>query len=95
MKVIEAPNVNHAYREGIDYLNEHGVPRSVRGGRTVLVAPTPVTTVYTKPWQRVLFDRFANILRPDGHMFLGHSESLYKVTDRFTLLGKTIHQRAA
>ena len=54
-----------------------------------------VVIYFNKDTQRVLFDRFANILRQDGYMFLGHSESLYKVTDRFTLLGKTIHKRAA
>jgi chemotaxis protein methyltransferase CheR len=54
-----------------------------------------VVIYFDKDTQRVLFDRFANILKEDAHMFLGHSESLYKVTDRFTLLGKTIHQKAA
>ncbi len=54
-----------------------------------------VVIYFDKDTQRVLFDRFANILKDDGYMFLGHSESLYKVTDRFSLLGKTIHQKAA
>lgn len=54
-----------------------------------------VVIYFNKDTQRVLFDRFANILKEDAHMFLGHSESLYKVTDRFNLLGKTIHQKAA
>jgi chemotaxis protein methyltransferase CheR len=54
-----------------------------------------VVIYFNKDTQRVLFERFANILKEDAHMFLGHSESLYKVTDRFNLLGKTIHQKAA
>ena len=54
-----------------------------------------VVIYFNKDTQRVLFDRFANILHDDGYMFLGHSESLYKVTDRFSLLGKTIHKKAA
>jgi chemotaxis protein methyltransferase CheR len=54
-----------------------------------------VVIYFNKETQRVLFERFANILKDDAHMFLGHSESLYKVTDRFKLLGKTIHQKAA
>ena len=54
-----------------------------------------VVIYFNKDTQRVLFERFANILKYDSYMFLGHSESLYKVTDRFTLLGKTIHQKAA
>jgi chemotaxis protein methyltransferase CheR len=54
-----------------------------------------VVIYFNKDTQRVLFDRFANILKEDSHMFIGHSESLYKVTERFTLIGKTIHQKAA
>jgi len=54
-----------------------------------------VVIYFNKDTQRILFDRFANILKEDSYMFLGHSESLYKVTDRFNLLGKTIHQKAA
>lgn len=54
-----------------------------------------VVIYFNKDTQRILFDRFANILKDDSYMFLGHSESLYKVTDRFNLLGKTIHQKAA
>jgi len=54
-----------------------------------------VVIYFNKDTQRILFERFANILKDDAHMFLGHSESLFKVTDRFTLLGKTIHQKAA
>ena len=54
-----------------------------------------VVIYFNKDTQRVLFERFANILHEDAYMFLGHSESLYKVTDRFTLLGKTIHRKAA
>lgn len=54
-----------------------------------------VVIYFNKETQRILFERFANILKDDSYMFLGHSESLYKVTDRFNLLGKTIHQKAA
>ena len=54
-----------------------------------------VVIYFDKDTQRVLFERYANILKDDGYMFLGHSESLYKVTDKFTLLGKTIHKKAA
>lgn len=54
-----------------------------------------VVIYFNKDTQRVLFDRFANILNDDSHMFIGHSESLYKVTERFSLIGKTIHQKAA
>lgn len=53
-----------------------------------------VVIYFDKPTQRVLFNRFAEQLRSDGHLFVGHSETLYKVSDRFTLLGNTIYGRA-
>ncbi|SMF36469.1 MCP methyltransferase, CheR-type [Alteromonadaceae bacterium Bs31] len=45
--------------------------------------------------QRKLFDRYADILRSDGHLFIGHSESLHNITKRFTSLGRTIYQRVS
>lgn len=43
--------------------------------------------------KRVLFDRFADILKPGGWMFIGHSESLFRVSDRFRHVGRTIYRR--
>jgi chemotaxis protein methyltransferase CheR len=40
-----------------------------------------------------LVDRFAQLLRPDGWLYIGHSESLTKVTERFQLVGRTIYRR--
>lgn len=54
-----------------------------------------VVIYFNKDTQRILFNRFANVLKEDSYMFLGHSESLYNVSNRFNLLGKTIHQKAA
>lgn len=54
-----------------------------------------VVIYFDKPTQKVLFDRFAGLLDPQGHLFVGHSESLFRVTDRFRLIGKTIYERAA
>jgi chemotaxis protein methyltransferase CheR len=52
-----------------------------------------VVIYFDKPTQSVLFDRYANTLKENGHLFIGHSENLYKVCDRFNLLGKTVYQR--
>lgn len=52
-----------------------------------------VVIYFDKDTQKVLFDRYANILKPDAHLFIGHSESLFKVSDRFKLLGQTIYQK--
>mgnify|MGYP001013569799 FL=1 len=52
-----------------------------------------VVIYFDKPTQRTLFERFADLLTERGHLFVGHSESLFKVTDRFAPLGKTIYRR--
>ena len=52
-----------------------------------------VVIYFDRGTQKLLFDRFANQLTPDGHLIIGHSESLHKVCDRFSLVGKTIYQR--
>ncbi len=52
-----------------------------------------VVIYFNKETQRILFDRFAEYLPQDGHLFIGHSESLYQVTDRFQSLGKTIYRK--
>lgn len=52
-----------------------------------------VVIYFDKPTQRRLFDRYADMLKPDGWLFVGHSESLMNVTDRFDLVGRTIYRR--
>lgn len=53
-----------------------------------------VVIYFDKPTQRKLFDRYATMLKPNGWLFVGHSESLMNVTDRFNLVGRTIYRRA-
>ena len=52
-----------------------------------------VVIYFDKPTQKILFDRYADILVNHGHLFIGHSESLYRVSDRFNLIGNTIYQK--
>ncbi len=40
-----------------------------------------------------LVNRYADTLKVGGYLFVGHSESLHKLTDRFKLIGKTIYQK--
>lgn len=53
-----------------------------------------VVIYFDKDTQRILFDRLADVMHDGGLLFIGHSETLYKVTDRFKLLGKTIYKKA-
>ena len=48
---------------------------------------------FDKDTQKQLFDRFADILTPGGYLYVGHSESLHRISERFKLIGKTIYQR--
>ena len=76
MKVIYTSNVNGALRRGLRYLKAKGVEEPSRNG-PVLVAPVPVTTVYQKPWQRVLF----NATR-DANPFFHLMEALWMLHGR-------------
>jgi chemotaxis protein methyltransferase CheR len=51
-----------------------------------------VVIYFDKPTQKVLFDRMAQLQRVGDHLFIGHSESLFKVTDHYHLIGKTIYR---
>lgn len=52
-----------------------------------------VVIYFDKPTQSILFDRYADLLIDDGRLFLGHSETMFKVCDRFKLIGNTIYQK--
>ncbi len=52
-----------------------------------------VVIYFSKETQRVLFDRYANLLKPQGHLFIGHSESLHGITNRFEAIGRTIYRK--
>ncbi|MEI6413098.1 MAG: protein-glutamate O-methyltransferase [Pseudomonadota bacterium] len=40
-----------------------------------------------------LIDRYADHIRNQGYLFIGHSESLFKISDRFELLHNTIYRK--
>jgi len=52
------------------------------------------TVIYfDKDTQRDLFSRMAQLQRPGDQLFLGHSETLFKVSTDYTLVGRTIYRR--
>ncbi len=52
------------------------------------------TVIYfDKDTQRDLFARMAVLQRPGDLLFLGHAESLFKVSTDYTLIGRTIYRR--
>ena len=52
-----------------------------------------VVIYFNKETQRVLADRYADCLVDNGHLFLGHSESLFNVSDRFESEGNTVYKK--
>ncbi|WP_293266789.1 protein-glutamate O-methyltransferase CheR [Neptunomonas sp.] len=52
-----------------------------------------VMIYFDKETQTELLNRMADLLAPGGYLFVGHSESPFRLTDRFTLIGNTIYQK--
>lgn len=52
-----------------------------------------VIIYFNKETQRKLFDRLQSVIADRGHIFIGHSESLYNVTSAFEPLGNTVYKR--
>jgi chemotaxis protein methyltransferase CheR len=52
-----------------------------------------VVIYFDKDTQRGLFSRMAQLQRPDDLLFLGHSETLFKVSEDYALIGKTVYRR--
>ena len=53
-----------------------------------------VVIYFDKDTQRDLFSRVAQLQQPGNLLFLGHSESLFKVSEEYSLIGKTVYRRA-
>ncbi|ANQ84622.1 CheR family methyltransferase [Azoarcus olearius] len=53
-----------------------------------------VMIYFDKPTQYGILKRFAPLLRPDGLLFAGHSESFMHAADVFRSRGRTVYQRA-
>lgn len=76
LNLINARNVNDALGAGIRLLLTEGIAEESRNG-PVLVAPGPVMTVYSRPWERVLFSPTRN-----ANPFFHFMESLWMLAGR-------------
>lgn len=52
-----------------------------------------VIIYFDTPTKQQLVNNFANTLLPNGHLFLGHSETLGKQAGQFEHIGKTIYRK--
>jgi thymidylate synthase len=76
MKVIHARNVNDAYYQGMHLIRHEGEEVMTRNG-LAYKTPFPVTTIYTHPMERVLFDTFR-----DANPFFHFFEALWMLAGR-------------
>ncbi|MBV9914268.1 MAG: protein-glutamate O-methyltransferase CheR [Sinobacteraceae bacterium] len=91
--------------EGISYVVSEELRSLITFKQLNLMHPLPmrgplqavfcrnVVIYFDKDTQRDLFARIALLQRPGDLLFLGHSESLFKVTDSYALLGRTVYRR--
>ena len=52
-----------------------------------------VVIYFDMPTQRVLFERFADLLADEGNLFVGYSESLFRITRAFDFVERGIYRR--
>ena len=52
-----------------------------------------VVIYFDKPTKQRLFGRYAQKLVDGGYLFLGHSESMYGLSEDFDLVGRTIYRK--
>ncbi len=84
---------------------KEGLRELVQFNRLNLLGPWPiknkfdvifcrnVVIYFNKETQKELFARLADQLNEGGYLFIGHSETLHGVSDRFVSKGRTIYQK--
>ena len=92
-------------RDGSSFAAGHEIKRLITFKRLNLIEDWPlrgpfdvifcrnVVIYFDKPTQRILFNRMAELQRDGDHLFIGHSESLFNVCDRYELIAQTIHKK--
>jgi chemotaxis protein methyltransferase CheR len=68
-------------------------PLPMKGPLDVIVCRN-VLIYFDKDTQRDLVSRMSRLQRPGDLLYLGHSESLFKVSNDYTLIGRTIYRRS-
>ena len=53
-----------------------------------------VIIYFDVPTKQMLVNRYADLLGEGGHLFLGHSEAMHNISNRFTLSGKSVYIKA-
>jgi chemotaxis protein methyltransferase CheR len=65
----------------------------IKGGLDAIFCRN-VMIYFDKPTQHRILTRMKPLLKPDGLLFMGHSEALYHAGDLFRLRGQTVYEHA-
>jgi len=85
--------VNPELREMISFRSLNLMEGWPMKGKFDIIFCRNVVIYFDKPTQRRLFERYAELLHDGGYLFLGHSESMHNLSERFKLLGNTVYQK--
>lgn len=73
-------------------LNLLETPYSI-GEKVDLIFCRNVIIYFDKPTQKMIFENFEKVLKPFGFLIIGHSETMFGISDKFKFLGHTIYQK--
>jgi chemotaxis protein methyltransferase CheR len=85
--------VNTALQELITFKQLNLMHEWPMKGKFDLIFCRNVVIYFDKPTQRKLFDRYADALVTGGYLFIGHSENMHNLSDRFELVGQTMYRK--
>lgn len=86
-------SVNDDVRKLVSFKRLNVLERWPMKGQFDMVFCRNIVIYFDKDTQRVLFDRIANQMAPESWLYIGHSETLHRVTDRFSGLGQTMYRK--
>ena len=89
----ESVKVNTSLQELITFKQLNLMHEWPMRGSFDLIFCRNVVIYFDKTTQRKLFDRYADALVTGGFLFIGHSENLHNLSDRFELIGQTIYRK--
>ena len=85
--------VNSSVKELITFKRLNLLEKWPMSGQFDIVFCRNVIIYFDKNTQRALFGNFAQVIKPNANLFIGHSETLTGISNQFTVVGKTIYQR--
>ncbi len=86
--------VSKALRDSIEF-RQHNLVHQPPPNHTLFDAIfcRNVVIYFDREVQRQVYEKFADSLRPQGLLFVGHSESLFEKSDRFELIAQSTYRK--